>query len=172
MKFLVVSDSHGNREILETLVARHQNEVEAFFHCGDSELAPTDPIWQHYQVVNGNCDGFNYFPNEVTVELGQERIFMTHGHLVNVNSTLDVLVDAAAAQAATICLFGHTHQLGVERRQGILVLNPGSILLPRGRYFERTYALVESTDDCLTVQYRTDEGTILTELERRFPKEA
>ena len=40
MKVLFVSDSHGLTAELEILVEKHQDEVDLFIHCGDSELAP------------------------------------------------------------------------------------------------------------------------------------
>ena len=35
MKYLVVSDNHGDREILADLVARYQTKVDFFFLCVD-----------------------------------------------------------------------------------------------------------------------------------------
>ena len=43
MKVLFVSDSHGLTAELEKLVENHQDEVDLFIHCGDSELDPDDP---------------------------------------------------------------------------------------------------------------------------------
>ena len=38
MKYLVVSDNHGDRQILVDLVNHFQEQVDLFIHCGDSEL--------------------------------------------------------------------------------------------------------------------------------------
>lgn len=38
MKILVVSDNHGDRDCLVDLVNHYEGQVDALFHCGDSEL--------------------------------------------------------------------------------------------------------------------------------------
>ena len=38
MRYLVVSDNHGDREILVKLLDKYHANVDYFFHCGDSEL--------------------------------------------------------------------------------------------------------------------------------------
>ena len=47
MKILVVSDNHGDRDCLVDLVNHYEGQVDALFHCGDSELEPTDELWQN-----------------------------------------------------------------------------------------------------------------------------
>ena len=56
MKYLVVSDSHGDRQILVDLVRHFENSVDFFIHCGDSELPAKDELWNVFHVVGGNCD--------------------------------------------------------------------------------------------------------------------
>ena len=51
MKILVVSDNHGDRDCLVDLVNHYEGQVDALFHCGDSELEPTDELWQKLIVV-------------------------------------------------------------------------------------------------------------------------
>lgn len=38
MKYLIVSDNHGDRNILVEIVNRYVDRVDHMFHCGDSEL--------------------------------------------------------------------------------------------------------------------------------------
>ena len=42
MLYLIVSDSHGDRDILCKLVKNYTGKVDAMFHCGDSELKSDD----------------------------------------------------------------------------------------------------------------------------------
>ncbi|WP_303220499.1 metallophosphoesterase family protein, partial [Enterococcus asini] len=56
MKYLVVSDNHGDRQILVDLVNHFQEQVDLFIHCGDSELPADDELFAIYQGVGGNCD--------------------------------------------------------------------------------------------------------------------
>lgn len=38
MNVLIISDSHGLEEELQTIAKRHEAEVDLMIHCGDSEL--------------------------------------------------------------------------------------------------------------------------------------
>ncbi|VDG19228.1 YfcE family phosphodiesterase [Lactobacillus sp.] [Lactiplantibacillus mudanjiangensis] len=155
MKCLVVSDSHGDRQILVDLLAAYQGKVDAFFHCGDSELTVDDDVFKQMAVVQGNMDFDSQLPEEVVQTVADTMVYMTHGHLVGVNFSLDHLLANAQQHHAQLAFFGHTHQLGVERHDGILCLNPGSISYPRGEFARigGTYAIVETNDTAIDVQY-------------------
>ncbi|MCP9312627.1 metallophosphoesterase [Liquorilactobacillus satsumensis] len=155
IRFLVVSDSHGDREILEKLRAKYQGKVDGMFHCGDSELAPDDELFTDFQVVMGNCDYDPRFKELILTEYGSERVLLTHGHLYGVNNGMERLGFLAASKQATIVLFGHTHLLGAEYRKKCLFLNPGSISFPRGEYSSLggTYAVLEVTPEAFKLQF-------------------
>ncbi len=38
MKIVVVSDNHGDREIIQKIVDHYEGKVDGIFHCGDSEF--------------------------------------------------------------------------------------------------------------------------------------
>lgn len=170
MKYLVVSDNHGDREILVDLVKEYQGKVDGMFHCGDSELAPTDDLWADLIVVKGNCDYYNEFPESMTKKLGNDTIFMTHGHLVQIRAGLNTIALKAAEADATIVLFGHTHEIGCEMHQNTLYLNPGSINLPRGPIQLKSYALIDSTPEAYDVQYFDRNHQPIKELHFLFRK--
>lgn len=153
MKYLVVSDNHGDREILVDLVTQYKGQVDAMFHCGDSELDPNDELWNNFVVVKGNCDYYNEFPQAVTKTIGNDTIFMTHGHLVNIKSGLNTIALKASEANATVVLFGHTHEIGCEMHRNTLFLNPGSIRQPRGPIQIKSYAIIESTSETYEIQY-------------------
>lgn len=54
--FVVMSDSHYDRDVVKSIKSKYLNEATAIFHCGDSELPSSDEIWQGITVVAGNCD--------------------------------------------------------------------------------------------------------------------
>lgn len=170
MKYLVVSDNHGDRESLVELLATYKGKVDGMFHCGDSELEPTDELWQDFLVVTGNCDYYPEYKKEQVVSIGSDTILMSHGHLTNVRFSLDQLLYRAQEVGANIALFGHTHELGVELIDGILALNPGSIRLPRGRYQIKTYAIIDSSEQQYVVQYYDDQHQPLRDLKFSFNK--
>lgn len=168
-KVLVVSDSHGLEEPLSALRERHP-DVDIFIHCGDSELPKNDRVLEGYVTVGGNCDFNPGYPNEELIEAEGIKIFVTHGHLYSVKSTLMNIQYRAHELGANIACFGHSHLLGAEMSGGILFLNPGSIRLPRGRK-ERTYLIlgIEGANVELSV-YDYEDGE-LPDLHRVFQLE-
>ena len=171
MKYLVVSDNHGDRDVLVDIVSTWEKKVDGMFHCGDSELKDSDVLWNKLVVVAGNCDYQPNFKKDVSLSIESDRVYMTHGHLFNVNMGLTQLSFAAKEQEATLCFYGHTHKLKAEMVDGILYLNPGSISQPRGMYSHlKTYAIVESTDDAIRVDFYTRDHQIVSELTAIFPK--
>ncbi|MDA9470231.1 metallophosphoesterase [Enterococcus sp. 5H] len=153
MKYLVVSDNHGDREVLVDLADTYRGKVDRMFHCGDSELEPTDTLWNEFIVVKGNCDYDPEFPETIVEKTDRDIIFMTHGHLSNVRFGLTTLALQAREANATIALFGHTHEIGCEVHDHILFLNPGSISQPRGPIQLKSYAIIESSPEKFTIQY-------------------
>lgn len=156
MKILIISDNHGDQEILEQITARWQDQVDLMIHCGDSEMAPTLSVMKRFKVaVLGNNDlGLDY-PLEQTVEKAGQRVYATHGHRYQVNSTLTPLMLKGQEQQAAMVCYGHTHQLAVTEAEGMLMINPGSISLPRGSYAHLggTFAVVELNPDRFVVDY-------------------
>lgn len=51
---------------------------------------------------------------------------MTHGHNYGVKSGFSRLLFKASSLDAGVAVFGHTHEPYIDRRDGVLLLNPGS----------------------------------------------
>ncbi|MDQ0157343.1 metallophosphoesterase family protein [Robertmurraya andreesenii] len=166
-KVLIVSDSHGLRSELEQLRSRYEHEVDLFLHCGDSELSSDDQVLQGFSVVRGNCDFGGAFSNEVTCELAGLRFFVVHGHLHAVKSSLINLSLRAEEVNANVVCFGHTHILGAEMVRGKLFINPGSLLLPRGRR-EKTYCILDIQDKSIELHVYDFEHGEMMDLRRTF----
>ena len=66
--------------------------------------------------------------------------------------TLQTLAYHAEEVGAQVACFGHSHVLGAELLDGILFINPGSILLPRSRV-EKTFALLEMDENHIEVRF-------------------
>ena len=90
-KILVVSDSHGDDEILDKILAKFAPEMDLLIHTGDSELAPDSALIDQFHIVTGNMDFETRFPKTLDLEADGDRIFVAHGHYYNVNSGLNVL---------------------------------------------------------------------------------
>ncbi len=166
-KVLIVSDSHGLRSELEQLRRRYEDEVDLFLHCGDSELSNDDQALQGFSVVRGNCDFGSAFSSEVVEELASLRFLVVHGHLHSVKSSLIKLSLRAEEVNANIVCFGHTHVLGAEMVRGKLFINPGSLLLPRGRR-EKTYCILDIQDKSIELHVYDFEHGEMMDLRRTF----
>ncbi|WP_025783283.1 metallophosphoesterase [Sporosarcina sp. D27] len=152
MKLIVMSDSHSDLKTIKAIRSR-ETDADAFFHCGDSELAVNADILQGMEIVQGNCDWNAAFPESVVAEVGTKKILMVHGHQHGVKQSLMQLKYAAEQVNANIVLFGHSHLYGAELQDGVLYVNPGSTLLPRGGRVA-TYAVIEQ-EDSLKVTFRS-----------------
>lgn len=139
MKIVVMSDSHGDKE---TVAAVSALSADAVFHCGDSELSVDDPVVASCHIVRGNCDRDVRFPSSVVEDVQGKKILVVHGHEHDVKRSLLPLYYAVQEQEADVVLFGHSHLYGAEMKNGILFVNPGSTMQPRGGK-EATYAVIE-----------------------------
>lgn len=85
-------------------------------------------------AVRGNNDFFDRdAPEHAVVTSGGVRMFLTHGHREQVYAREGKLVaQHAREEGCGFAFFGHTHRMYLERINGVLVCNPGSISLPRG----------------------------------------
>ncbi|GEK28202.1 metallophosphoesterase [Furfurilactobacillus siliginis] len=175
MKLLVVSDSHGDRDILVDLKQQFAGQIDAWFHCGDSELAADDPLWQTYHVVGGNMDFDTGFKSQQVIAVGQYKVFLAHGHRYQIKQSLTALALAAREVQADFAFFGHSHELGVIENDSTLFLNPGSISQPRGQYqsLGGTFAIVTIADSGdVTVTFHTRDGQVVDDLTQSFEKKA
>lgn len=150
MKLVVMSDTHGDTETIEAILNR-ETDADAFFHCGDSELASNDELLKDVHIVQGDCDWGGAFQESVVTEVDSERILMVHGHQHAVKESLMQLKYAAEEAGANIVLFGHSHLYGAELPEDLLYVNPGSTTMPRG-HRDATYAIIER-EESLTVTF-------------------
>lgn len=155
MKVLLVSDNHGEGQILADIAKTFSDQVDVMMHCGDSNIDPSADVMEPFLTVQGNTDwGFTY-PDLQRATVDQEKIIVTHGDHYSVNSTLTPLSLLAESEQADVVGYGHTHQLAVTTVDNHLLINPGSISQPRGEYayLGGTFAIVEVTPTSWQVQY-------------------
>ena len=117
----IISDTHG---LLRPEAAEALRGCDVIVHAGDvgtpavlaglREIAPT-------VAVRGNNDKGVWagtLPETAVVEAGGASLYVLH----NLNA-LDLDPAAAGFQAV---IAGHSHRPGIENRQGVLFVNPGS----------------------------------------------
>jgi uncharacterized protein len=140
MKIGVISDTHGRLrpEALQALAG-----VDHILHAGDvGDAAILDALARIAPVsaVRGNIDRSGRcatLPATELVELGGASFYLLH-------DVHELDLDPVAA-GISVVVSGHSHKPGIERRHGVLYLNPGSAG-PRRFSLPVTVAIVSLTD--------------------------
>ena len=117
----IISDTHGllRPEALAALRA-----TNLIIHAGDigspsilEKLREIAPLF----AVRGNVDRQAWadkLPESQTVQVGAHRFHVVH-------AISELVIDPVKAGIAAV-IFGHSHEPSIERRAGVLYLNPGS----------------------------------------------
>lgn len=149
MKILVVSDTHGY--IDDVLKYLENKSIDLIIHAGDSSedaqnikmISGIKTLW-----VKGNNDYFDRkSPDQRIIKVYDHKILLVHGHKENVYFTKKELINKALDNECSMVIFGHTH-LYYEKEDtefNIILLNPGSISLPRD--MNKSMALLDIEDD-------------------------
>lgn len=145
MKILVVSDTHRNYNVLETIIGKNP-DADMLIHLGDGENEFEDVQRVFPQLpmvyVRGNCDfGSHEVTHVVNTGCGV-NIYCCHGHTLGVNGGIGMLVANAVMNDCGIALYGHTHIHFTDISGGVHVMNPGSPSCPRGGN-KPTYGVIE-----------------------------
>lgn len=146
MKILVVSDTHGRDRDLERAVER-EAPFDRLIHCGDVEgreifieaLADCPCC-----IVAGNNDFFCDLPREQEIMVGGKKALVTHGHYYGVSIDLSGIADEARSRGCEIAFFGHTHKPVIAQKDGVLVINPGSLSYPRQSGHKSSYVVLNT----------------------------
>lgn len=133
MKAIIASDTHGYFAPLSNYILEN-NDVDLLIHAGDGvEDVKTIHMETNipFYVVRGNNDYNPEIPLDRLIEVEGIKIFLAHGHTYGVDYSYDEIIDRAKDLKADIVVFGHIHTYYNKDHDGILVLNPGSVSLPR-----------------------------------------
>ena len=95
-------------------------------------------------IVSGNNDFFSDLPREDVIDIEGNKVLVTHGHYYGVSMAFDQLADAAKQRGCNAAFFGHIHVPVLEKEDGILLVNPGSLAFPRQRGRRPSYAVLET----------------------------
>jgi len=171
MIIAVISDTHSNVKTASALLDTI-GDFDLLIHLGDHVndlIALSSEMSCRTIGISGNEDkgilGDDKFPTEITIPAGDIKIFMTHGHLFDLNpyyqkdewdSRISGLVLRAKETGAKIALFGHTHRPHLEDRDGVLLMNPGDIY--PGAEWAHVGILEVSGKDISAKIYRFDES--------------
>jgi len=146
IRIIVFSDTH---KCIEPCIQAVNNikDIDMIIHAGDhwSDARELEDIFKNIPVkyVKGNCD-FSLAPLEELIEIGDKKIFVTHGHMYNVKQEHDryeTIKKRGLEFDADVVVFGHTHIPFNQNFGNITILNPGSVK------YTRNYGIIEIDND-------------------------
>lgn len=146
MRVMIVSDTHGRHARLDRAL-EEAGHIDMFIHLGDVEGGEdyiNAVIGCEKHMVRGNNDFFSELPREEEFCIGKYRVFITHGHSYYVSLDPEHIREEGEARNVDIVMFGHTHKPYFDQREGIILLNPGSLSFPRQEGRKGSYMLLET----------------------------
>lgn len=161
MKLMIASDIHGSAYYcLEMLDAMKKECPDRLLLLGDIlyhgprndlplEYEPKKVIKMLNEVkeklfcVRGNCDtevdqmvlDFPVMADYCILVIDGKTLYATHGHIYNQNNLPPLC-------QGDVLIHGHTHVLKAEQMDGYILLNPGSVSIPKEGN-PPTYAVLE-----------------------------
>ena len=150
MKYMFASDVHGSAYYCRKMLDAYKEEkAERLVLLGDllyhgprndlpKEYAPKEviamlnPMKQELLCVRGNCDTevdqmvleFPVMADYCILAIDGLTFYATHGHVYNENNL-------PPFHEGDILIHGHTHVLKAEQRENYILLNPGSVSIPK-----------------------------------------
>lgn len=115
-------------------------ESDYVFFLGDGAARLGELVLhKNFYGVAGNCDSLP-LPKEVTLDVENVKILLTHGHAYGVKSDLLSLSLRAEELGCRLVCYGHTHAAEITERDGVTFVNPGALSHPF--YGQPTYAYI------------------------------
>ena len=162
MKYMIASDIHGSafycRKLLEAFEASGANRLvllgDILYHGPRNDLpkeyAPKEVLAMlngckdRIYCVRGNCDTevdqmvleFPVMADYCILAIDGLTFYATHGHVYNENNLPPFC-------PGDILIHGHTHVLKAENMGNYILLNPGSVSIPKEGN-PPTYAILEN----------------------------
>lgn len=150
MTILLISDIHGSLFYARKAIEAFEREKARLIAILGDELyhGARNPLPEEYNpkgvaellngysdkiiAVRGNCDSevdemvldYPIMSTYSTILYESRRIFLTHGHIYNENNLPKL-------SKGDVFVYGHTHIPKAENIDGIYVINPGSISMPK-----------------------------------------
>ena len=150
MKYMFASDIHGSAYFCQKMLEAYEKERagrlillgDLLYHGPRNDLprdyAPKEVIAMlnakknEIYAVRGNCEAevdqmvldFPVMADYAVFVFNGCTFYATHGHIYH-QENLPPLKDG------DILIHGHTHVLKAERREGYILINPGSVSIPK-----------------------------------------
>ena len=150
MKIIIASDIHGSAYWCKKLVDAFEKEKgdrmillgDILYHGPRNDLPDEYDPKQIIDILNGlkgrvisvrgNCEAevdqmvlnFPVLADYTMIPYENKTVFLTHGHIYN-ESCLPPMCDG------DVLVHGHTHVPVCEKREGYILINPGSVSIPK-----------------------------------------
>jgi putative phosphoesterase len=127
-KILVISDSHGSRDIVSRIIT-HEKSLDFIVHCGDGAgdlFFAEIPEEVKIIKVTGNIDLYRNFDMERIEVFSADsfRIMVVHGDQFRVHDNHTGLIQEAERRGVDLVFFGHTHKKHLSGNRPV-IFNPG-----------------------------------------------
>ena len=146
MKIMFISDIHGSYKYLKKALDIFELEqakklgIELKSHLSSISdgyepkkvIKLLNDIRNKIIAVRGNCDAevdqmvleFPIRADYATIDIDNHHFFLTHGHLFDENNLPNL-------NKGDVFVYGHIHKQVVKEKEGIYIINPSSISLPK-----------------------------------------
>lgn len=177
MKILVASDIHGSKSAIIRIKELFEEEkpdkliilgdlfYQSSFFRDNKDYAPREvanilnDMKDNLIVVRGNCDeyddemmcDFKFNENDM-IEIEGKKIFLTHGHKYN--------MDNLPREEFDILMYGHLHTGFIQKKEGKIFVNPGSIARPK-EGAEHSYIIIDGN----TITLKNLNGNVIDKIE-------
>jgi len=135
MQVAILSDTHvpSRASAVPEWVLAELAAADHVIHTGDFDskgaLADMQDLASELTAVHGNMDPEIGLPTTVSLVLGGVEFVVTHGtgSPRGWESRVETAVDEHASRASVVGVAGHTHEVTDVEREGVRILNPGSV---------------------------------------------
>lgn len=135
MKIIVISDTHMPNTVskLPDEIGKILSSADMVLHAGDfASRAAYEEIKNlcNLKAVRGNMDETllaGILPEYEVIEIAGKRIGLLHGK-GSPDHTIQYAWNTFHDKSVDVVVFGHTHRPFNQKKEGILMFNPGSLL--------------------------------------------
>ncbi len=150
----IISDTHKDISNIDMIL--NEDCIDYIIHLGD-EYADIDKIKQKYPdipiyYIMGNHDMDWLEPKEAIFEIYGIKIYATHGNMFNVKMNHDEIIKRAKEFNASIALYGHSHIQKCIEKDGVIVVNPGSLSESRDHNISGSYVIMKIDENKVTFE--------------------
>lgn len=160
MKIGILADTHLTKisDNFKNLVENYFQDVDLIIHTGDFisfEIYELLKSCKSFCGVWGNVDDSkvqSVLKEKEVITVAGYKIGIFHGH-GSKGTTIDRVYNKFADDMVDIIIFGHSHQPLVKTQNGILMINPGSMVSKRReRWF--SFAILELLNDAIDLTFK------------------